>query len=279
MINTLRAYSSWASAVELPLDPLGRAETDLVQIRNIEGLGPVNASINTTPLGSLDGNVFTGTSVGSRNIVLTLAPNPDWSTWTYEKLRKLLYTYFMPKKLIRLVFETDEISTEVEIYGYVESCEPKMFTKDGEIQVSIICPYPYFTSVDPIIMAGTTYDAEQTLDYEGTVETGIVVEMHYIAGTAPTSTIVYTQGSLGPSLLITDAIDASNYFLMSSIPGQKFVQLVNISSGVITNLLGAMQEGSVWPTLQPGENQLAITTSGGSVADWSLTYYNRYGGL
>lgn len=278
MIQTLRAYSSWASAVELPLDPLGRAETDLVHIRNIEGLGPVNAAINTTPLGSLDGNIFVGSSVASRNIVLTLAPNPDWSTWTYEKLRQLIYTYFMPKKMVRLVFETDEFSP-VEIFGYIESNEPKIFSKDGEIQVSVICPYPYFTSVDPVVLTGTTYDDAIVVDYEGTVESGVVVEMHYVSGIAQAGALVRIGDELGPSMYVYTTIDATNYYKMSSIPGQKYIQLVNVSTGVITNLLSEVEAGSVWPAFQPGENTVLVTGVSGSPADWTLTYYNRFGGL
>jgi hypothetical protein len=264
--------------VELPLDPLGRAETDLVHIRNIEGLGPVNAAINTTPLGSLDGNIFVGSSVASRNIVLTLAPNPDWSTWTYEKLRQLIYTYFMPKKMVRLVFETDEFSP-VEIFGYIESNEPKIFSKDGEIQVSVICPYPYFTSVDPVVMTGTTYDDAIVVDYEGTVESGVVVEMHYVSGVAQTGALVRIGDELGPSMYVYTTIDATNYYKMSSIPGQKYIQLVNVSTGVITNLLSEVEAGSIWPAFQPGENTVLVTGAGGSPSDWTLTYYNRFGGL
>ena len=278
MINTLKVYSPWIQAVELPLEPLGRAETDLIQIRNIEGLGPVNASVNTSPLGSLDGHTYVGSSVGARNIVLTVKPNPDWNTWTYEKLRQLLYTYFMPKKLVRLVFETDEFSP-VEIFGYVESNEPTIFSMDGETQISIICPYPYFTSIDPVVLSGTTYDEAITVDYEGTVESGVVVEMHYIAGVATNGVLVRIGEELGPSLYAMVTVDADNYFRMGSIPGQKYVQLVDTSTGIITNVLGDLEAGSIWPAFQPGENITLVTGAGGSVADWTLTYYNRYGGL
>ena len=61
---------------------------------------------------------------------------------------------------------------------------------------------------------------------------------------------------------------------------QKFVQNVNIGSGVITNLLSKVhiQEGSLWPTFQPGENEFSVITDHG-VHDWELTYFERFGGL
>jgi hypothetical protein len=67
---------------------------------------------------------------------------------------------------------------------------------------------------------------------------------------------------------------------MSSIPMRKYVQNVNIGSGVITNLLSKahVQEGSYWPTLQPGENEFMVY-SNNPPQDWELTYFERFGGL
>jgi hypothetical protein len=134
VLTEVKAYSSWASAPTLLLDQDGRPETDLVQIRNIEGLEPVKASVNTSLFGSVDGAAYTGSSVSSRNIVLTIHPNPDWHTWKYEDLRKLIYSYFMTKKPVRLVFYSDEDSP-VEIFGIVESVDNSIFSKDQEFNL------------------------------------------------------------------------------------------------------------------------------------------------
>ena len=47
---------------------------------------------------------------------------------------------------------------------------------------------------------------------------------------------------------------------------QKFVQNIDIGTGVITNLLSKVhiQEGSSWPILQPGENDFSVITDAGS---------------
>ncbi|HEY7417968.1 MAG TPA: hypothetical protein VH593_22490, partial [Ktedonobacteraceae bacterium] len=179
MLTKVRAYSSWQTAEILPLDENGRIETDLLQIRDVTGLGPVDANINTSPIGSIDGESYIGSNVSSRNIVLTIRPNPDWKTWSFERLRRLLYTYFMPKMLTRLVFETDEISP-VEIFGYVETFEPVIFSKDGEMQISIICPDPYFTAVEPIVVTGLSSPDGATpmeIHYNGSIEAGINVQV------------------------------------------------------------------------------------------------------
>ena len=125
MLTELKAYSSWRSAPTMLLNG-GRAETDLIQIRDIQGLDPVKASINTSPFGSVDGASYVGSSVLSRNIVLTLHPNPDWDDWTYEGLRRLIYSYFMPKRNTKLVFYSDDM-IPVEISGIVEDVQVNPF--------------------------------------------------------------------------------------------------------------------------------------------------------
>ena len=54
------------------------ASDDPIHIRDITGLGPVKAEIATTPFATSDGELFQGSTVGKRNIVMTLGFNPDW---------------------------------------------------------------------------------------------------------------------------------------------------------------------------------------------------------
>jgi hypothetical protein len=65
---------------------------------------------------------------------------------------------------------------------------------------------------------------------------------------------------------------------MNSLPRQKYVQNVDTSSGIVTNLLSKIQEGSSWPVLEPGVNEFSVITDAG-LQDWELTYYERFGGL
>lgn len=280
MLTTVRAYSSWESVNTLLLADGGRAETDLLQMRNITGLGPVDASISTLPLGSLDGDSFVGSAVGSRNIVMTVKPNPDWVDWTYEKLRLLLYTYFMPKRMVRLVFETDEIAP-VEILGYVESITPDIFSKVGEIQISVICPYPYFTAVNPTVVNGTTNDPPVVVEYDGTIETAINIEVTHIPGEPA---LIGTYVSLGDPghgnfYVGTDIdIDATKYLVINSVPGNKYIRQVNVTTGSFTNVLSQLSPGVAWPVLNLGPNYFSVKTAFGDQA-WKLSYFKRYGGL
>jgi hypothetical protein len=280
VLTKLEAYSSWLDAPTLALSEGGREESDLIQIRDIQGLDPVKATVNTSPFGSVDGVAYIGSSVPYRNIVMTLHPNPDWDTWMFDNLRKLLYSYFMPKLLTRLVFYSDDISP-VEIFGYVEDCNVNPFSKDVEVQVSIICPDPYFTAVDPTVVTGqSTRDNSNPVQIEhgGSIETGINVEVTRVSDPAPTSIAIQVGDPSLETYKVTASVDATKYFVMNSIPGQRYAQNVAFNSGVITNLLSKILDGSTWPTLQPGTNDFSLITDQG-VQDWKLTYYERYGGL
>lgn len=278
MLTVVRAYSSWRSAPTMLLDDTGRAETDLIQIRNIDGLDPVKATVNTSLYGSVDGASYVGGSVAGRNLVLTIHPNPNWDNWTYEALRKLLYSYFMSKRSIRLVFESDDMAP-VEISGIVEDVAVNPFNKDQEIQVSIVCPNPYFSSVDPVVLTGQSNMSQPVvIDYKGTIETGFKVKVTYVSGTAPTTIEVQVGEPQVTDLVVSSGVDASNYYEMNSVAMRKYVQNINIGSGVITNILPKVLEGSTWPLFQPGENEFLVITNQG-VQDWELTYFEQFGGL
>jgi hypothetical protein len=277
VLEEVKVYSSWRSAPTLQLDTNGRAETDLIQILHIEGLDPVKASVTTSPYGSVDGTSHTGSSVLNRNIVLTLRPNPDWNTWTHEELRQLLYSYFMPKLPIRLVFYRDD-EDPVEIYGVVETVESVIFSKEPLIQISIICPDPYFRALNPTVLVGQN-GVLNTFDYNGNVESGIIVKVTWVSGTC--TTIGIQIGDPKETYFgVTAGVTNTKYFELSSIPMQKYVQNVNLDTGVIENLLPNvyLQEGSLWPILQPGTNEFKVVTDAG-VQDYQLIFYERFGGL
>ena len=280
MLTEVKAYSSWKSAPTLLLSGTGRAETDLIQIRNIDGLDPVTASVNTSPRGTVDGASYVGSSVPSRNIVLTLRPNPDWGVWTYESLRRLLYSYFMPKRPVRLVFYSNDI-VPVEISGIVESVSVNPFSKDPELLVSVVCPDPYFTALTATVLTGQTVRAGGVvvpITYNGSVETGLNAKVTFVSGANPTSIGIQIGAATLSYFTVAAAVSTSVYFEMSSIPMQKFLQNVTIGSGVIANLLSKIQDGSTWPVLQPGVNNFSVITDQG-VQDWTLTYFERFGGL
>lgn len=108
-------------------------------IKNITGLGPPKAQINTTPVVTIDGDVFNCSRLDKRNIVMTLI-------FTFadiiEDARLRTYKFFAIKRPLKFHIKTD--NRDAYIYGYVESNEPNIFSKQEEAVISIICDYPYF---------------------------------------------------------------------------------------------------------------------------------------
>lgn len=282
MLTEVKAYSSWQSAPDLLLDSMGQAETDFIQVRNIEGLSPVKASISGAPLAVTDGTSFTGANVLSRNIVLTLGLNPDWQVWSYEALRRLLYAYFIPKRLTRLRFSSDDMP-DVQIDGYVEDILINQFSPDPEYQVSILCPNPHFVAVEPEIIQGQAIHEMgdiETINYNGNVPAGIFVEVVHVADPEPESIAIQIGNPAITHFMVETSVDAMKYFQMSSVPLNKYVQSIDLSTSTIINLLNKVhiQEGSAWPTLEPGENHFHVITDVGD-QDFTLKYYERFGGL
>jgi hypothetical protein len=188
----------------------------------------------------------------------------------------------MPKRLTRLVFYSDDIPP-VEISGIVETVEVNPFSSDPELLVSIVCPDPYFTALDPEVITGQSVragGAVHNIDYDGTIEAGIHVEVSFGSGTAPTVIGIQVGDPTISYFIVDTTVSSSKYLEMSSLPMQKFVQTVEIGTGIITNLLSkvTIQEGSGWPTLQPGEQDFSVITDQG-IQDWELTYFERFGGL
>jgi hypothetical protein len=284
VLTTLAVYSSWPTAPILTMSERG-PQTDLIQIRNIEGLGPVNADVNTSPYGSIDGESFVGAHAPKRNIVITVGLNPDYVDWSTEALRRIIYRYFMSKQFVRLVFRSDDEMPDVFIEGYAESVSPTIFSKDGEIQISVICPDPYFTAVTPKAVHGNIGGTSNTLiKYNGTVETGYTIAVSQI-GPPDFGLVTVRWGGNAPQAASTAmfqvqaSVNASNYFAMGSLPGKKAVQNVQLQTGIITNLLNKITEGSAWPTLIPGDNYVGIRAEVIANSAWVINYSERFGGL
>lgn len=278
MLTSVEVYSQWPDAPTLPLDPNGSEETDLLQLINIDGINPVKATVNTSAFGSIDGVAYIGSDIPERNPVLTVRANPNWINWSHEDLRRLLYSYFMPKQNVKLRFYSDDMDP-VEIDGIVEDCDISQFSSDLSYQISVICPDPHFTDINTTLISMETGDLAQIL-YNGSIECGMLIELDKVSGANPTQMqIKYGPNSEYLYTVSPLVLDGTSYFIMSSIPGNKYVENVNRSTGVVTSLLSKMQAGSVWPTLKPGKNSLTISVNATGEYAVSIAYNSRYGGL
>jgi hypothetical protein len=267
-----------------PVLPLGDGfmpNDDPIQIRNIEGIGPVKSEIASTPFATGRGDLFQGSSTGKRNIVLTLGLNPNWEVQTMMELRQLLYRYFMPENWGTFRFISDELPT-VQIIGVVESVEPNIFSEDPEMQVSIICPKPDFIDVDTTLIRGLSSSVDTTsINYIGTVPTGFELRLALSTTVPSYSGEVIVSNVVGPFSQTFKAlgvlVNPGVYFKMNTVRSSRHMFSV-FSDGSVANILEKMETDSVWPELNSGENIFSVVTAAPGL-HWTLGYFNRFGGL
>lgn len=256
-------------------------------IKEITGLGPAKADINSTEVSTFDGAIFNSARINSRNIVLTLKllMSP-----TVEDIRQKSYKYFPVKKKIKLKIETD--NRICEIYGYVESNEPNIFSKEENTVISIICPDPYFynsaiettmfsgiqagfefpfsnesLTAKTIVMGDIILNQEKSILYEGDSEMGVIIYIHAL-GAATNVTICNTQtrelmkiDTDKLTILTGSAIIAGDEIFISTIKGDKFIQLLR--DGVYYNILNCLDKNVDWFQLVKGDNLFAFTAETG----------------
>lgn len=283
MITKMELFSSNPSAPELPLGGF-MPNDDPIHVRSIDGLGPVKAEHTSTAFVSGRGELYQGSNVGKRNILINLGFNPDWpGGHTMSTLRQKLYRYLMPQAWTKMRFFSDYLPT-VDIEGIVESFEPNIFSQDPEVQVSVLCYKPDFIEPDATIYTGVVDDGtiELEFEYAGTVPTGFELRIdRTVENPSYTGEIeIIAKSPEDPQLLKLEdvTIDTAKYFKMSSVQGAKRVSTIAVADGAVTNLLPTMTTESVWPELQPGTNLVSVKASEPGQA-WTLAYFNRFGGL
>lgn len=283
MLTQVEARTSRVTVPPLPFNASGVEATDLLQIRNIDGLGPVAATINTSQYGSVDDEFYNGSFTGKRNIVLTIGFNPDWANYTFETLRQIVYEYFMPKNDITLLFTSTHMEP-VTIDGFVETCEPNIFSKAPEMLVSIICPKAAFIAASASVVPGVTLalpdGAPTIIDYKGSLPTGFVLDIHPVVGIANLNGEVklINQSPLVSLFDFQGQVTATTGIQVSTVTGDKYLRETILGTDDYVNNLGAILPGSVWMPLLKGINKFRVMTATPGQT-WALQYFARYGGI
>lgn len=266
---------------------LGCPEKSGFLVQDVSGLGPGKATINYTDLAMSDGGVFNSARMGARNIVLSLRflENP-----TIELTRQMSYKYFPIKSLIKLLIETD--TRVCEIYGYVESNEPNIFSSEEGTQISILCPNPYFYSLERTItffslieplfhfelsnesltenlinLGNIIVKTEQSVIYNGDSEIGIIAHIHALGSVTNLKITDYktnetmTIDTTKLATLTGSGIIAGDDIVISTIKGQK--QIVLLRSGVYTNIMNCLDMDTYWFQLSRGDNVIGISADTG----------------
>jgi hypothetical protein len=256
-------------------------------VKSIDGLGPAHANINISDVSGADGGEYNSARVETKNIVLELGllENPD-----IETQRQLSYKYFPLKKKLTLTVETDNRTAMID--GYVESNEPDIFSDQESIQISILCPNPYWRSEDyytvfsginqifefPYSNEGVTPATEfgsyedsrfKTIINFGDADTGIIMELDchdvvenpMIFNMTSRETMVINTSKIAAIMGSEHGLMAGDVLLMSTIKGDRYVTLYR--GGYYYNVMNAINRGTTWIQLYRGPNVIAISADSG----------------
>lgn len=283
---------------------LSRPDTSGIIVKEISGLGPPKAEINSGALATANGVIVNSVRLGSRNIVLSLGMM--WAP-LIEDSRLLMYELFPIGQKITLDIETDRRTAQIQ--GYVESNEPNIFSDMEDTQISIICPDPCFyadsggstvfsgvkkvfefpfsnesLSEKKIRFGDILFDTRAILNYKGDISTGVVITIHAL-GDVGNVTLFRAESKetfrinvdiieelTGHSLQVYDDI------IISTVPGNRYV--THRRNGIDTNIISAVERDSTWFMLTPGTNIFGfITESEKNDLMITFSYKNAYGGM
>lgn len=266
---------------------LGSPEKSGLLIREITGLGPPQANINSYDLATIDGSRFVNSRVQTRNIVLTVMPilTPNSSV---EDNRLKVYRYFPIKQQIRFAVQTDNRNAYVT--GYVESNEADIFSNEETLTVSILCPDPYFyesgdgqtivfTGIESVFEFAFSNESlsdnllevsavkslkSKTFEYVGDAEIGFIISIR-ILDTVSGDILIYNPTTHETMTLntakITPGLHPNDYINISTVKGKKYIQ--HVRGSAITNVINAMDHDSDWFTLKKGLNTIIYTADTG----------------
>lgn len=273
MLSKIEVTTRQGNLLSLPLEDISFGLT----VDDVEGLDPVKATLVSSSFARLDGEQYQSSKRETRNIKLTLGIEPDEATETVAGVRRRVYAYFMPKSQVTLRFFSDD-GPSVDIVAIVESCETPLWTQEPTAVVSLMCFDPDFISPTLTTVEGATTSGsdEFTINYDGTVETGIQFVLAVdrsvnditIYHNPPNDTLRTMEFSA--PLLNGDEVT------INTVVGQKYA--TRKRTGVDTSILFGISPQSSWIELSPGPNVFRVYATGAAIP-FDINYFTRYGGL
>jgi len=196
-----------------------------------------------------------------------------------EANRLELYRIFKSKRYVKLKFSNESLSVFSE--GYVDNIECSLFSMAETMQISVICPDPYFKGIGEgaseisILKDGFSFpfaiesegiafsvileEAEAIIVNDGESDTGMNIVID-ITGTVvnPVITNTWTEEYLG----VDESFTNGDRIIIDTRRGKKKISLLR--AGSESSLVMALTSGSDWLQLASGMNRLVFTAEAGT---------------
>lgn len=264
---------------------LAHNETEYKLI-SVEGLNPPQSEVYTTPIFNISGAKYKSSRTQMRNIVITIAV-----TGNVETNRLNVYRIFRTGHYIKLLYTNEHRSVYIE--GYVETITNNPFIQTQQVQISVLCPQPYWKAIDTMIYDlskaqgafvfpfaidsngvpfGNIYsDRAVAVPNYGDVETGIIIRI--TANEDLTNLRIAHEGT-GEYFIITGTLNTGDTCIINTYKGEKNVTINGESA---FNRIG---QGSTWFILATGDNAFSYSAdSGASMAQVVFEFTEMYEGV
>lgn len=249
------------------------------QVVNIEGLDSPTAVVNVTDIATLDGGKFNSARLPKRNIVITLRLNGE-----VEENRLMIYHLFRTKEAVTFYYANDSLSVKID--GIIEATSCPIFTNNEVMQISIICPYPYFRALEstetpisnrhplfkfpfainlnePMPFSDYSENRITTVINDSQTEQGCIIQITALPNdTGYVSGVAITNADTGDALIINQQIPENAVVTVNTVKGQKSVTMKRVD-GTVRNIFNTVQLGSVFFQLAVGVNRFTYTAGGG----------------
>lgn len=262
------------------------------QITEIEGLSPVDATINTNSTALIDGGTFNSSKVNMRQLLInfTIETNPELN-------RQEVYKVLRPKKSVKIYYENNSLDVFSE--GYVESVKVEHFASKQMCSVSILCTNPYWKTAQEIvnILQSTIpkfhfpfHSTEEpelvfgviepitsiVVDNNGNVDTGLTFELYARASVSDPKIYDYESGDF---IGVNIEMKVGDLITINTTQGNKGVTLLR--SGVETNIFNQLMKDITWLQLSSEGNAFTYTVDSGYTTNLSITikHYDMYEGV
>lgn len=274
MLTRLEVTNSSGETLVLPLTNEGTGYI----VQEIDGLGPVKASVVSSTFANFDGAQHQSSRREMRNITIKLGLEPDYYDQTIRSLRQEIYAWFIPKSYVRLRFHLGT-GIDYDIYGYVESLDAPLFTKDPALDISILCMKPDFIDSDATIINGTSTAtlSETSFVYRGTSPTGFLFTLMPNRNISSFDIHLRMPDGTYQSMSFTSALLSGDILTVNTVLGEKAV--TRLRASVETSMLQSLTSASRWPQLVSGTSHLRVYVPGSVPIPYKITYKNAYGGL
>lgn len=250
------------------------SSTDKYLITSIDGLDPVKADLVQSTFATLDGVSVDNARKGGRNIVMKAKYLPNYVTGeSVQDLRRATYAIAGTKKYVEVTIISDDFPT-VYTYGTVETNDVTMFSKDVDVQFSIVCNDAYLRGATVtasgatgvpvnVTNAGDAATGFQLSQFLGVHSPGIDISFSRTVSAVVRTMSISVPGGVGVT---------GDTFVLSTVAKDKYLKIVGGGS-----LLPYVVSMDFFP-LEVGVNSILVATTP-SLANWNLSFVPLYEGL